>query len=397
MARFSYTATTIEGVIVEGFIEAADEKAALDRIKDTGIIPLKVTAPREGLRKRFEFHSHRKGLLTFTTELSALLNAGLPLDRSLNILTEISEGKQMKAVVHTILQKIREGNTFSDALSQHPKVFPRLYVNMVRAGEAGGVLDVVLEKLGEFLENAKELKDNMISAITYPSFLVGVSLVAIIIIFTFVIPRFTQIFKEMGTTLPLSTQILQSVSGFLQSYWWVILAGIIAIIIAFRYYIKTENGRYRWDALKLKALGDIIAKLETARFCRTLGTLLKGGVPFLQALANSKEVVTNRVIARALDTVSKEVKEGRGVAAPLAATGAFPQLALSMIKVGEETGQLETMLLKVASTYEKSLQNAVKVFTGVFGPVVLIFMALIIALIVISIFMAILSITDLPF
>lgn len=397
MAIFSYKATTTDGVIVEGVIDAADERAVIDRLKNSGVIPLKVTTPKEGIKKRFSLKSSKGDILTFTTELSALLSAGLPIDRSLNILSEISESSEMKNIVKSVLKSIREGSSFSDALQKHPGVFPKLYVNMVRAGESGGVLDVVLDKLNEFLESAKELKEQVFSAMIYPAILLMTGGLSIIILLTYVLPKFSTIFSEQGTSLPLSTQALLSFSSAIMSYWWVILLLAAAGWIIFRNYIKSDAGRYRWDALKLKLIGEIIRKLETARFARTLGTLLRSGVPLLQALNNSKDIINNQVIASAIDTVSKDAKEGKGIALPLSNANVFPVLALSMIKVGEETGQLDTMLLKVGDIYEKSLRLAMKRFVSFFEPALILGMGLVIGFIVLSMLMAIFSITDLPF
>lgn len=396
MAIFSYRAATAEGTVLEGVIDAADEKAAVERLRNSGVIPLKVTSPKEGTKK-LSFRSSKADLLTFTTELSALLGAGLPLDRGLNILAEISESKETKEFIQSILKSIREGSSFSEALQQHPKIFPRIYVNMVRAGEAGGVLDVVLDKLNDFLESSKELKDHVVSAMIYPAILIVTGGASIAVLLTFVLPKFTTIFAELGKTLPLPTQILLTFSKGLQTYWWLVLAAVIAAWIIFRNAVKSGPGRYKWDAFKLRLLSDVIRKLETARFCRTLGTLIKSGVPLLQALNNSKDVINNQVIASAIDSVSKGAKEGKGIALPLTNARVFPPLALSMIKVGEETGQLDDMLLKVATTYEKSLRIAIKRFVSFLEPAMILGMALVIGFIVISMLMAIFTITDLPF
>lgn len=394
---FSYRATTAEGAIVEGVIEATDENAAVNRLKNSGIIPLRISTPKEGLRKSIIPKSSKGDLLTFTTELSSLLSAGLPLDRSLNILSEISEDRAMKDIVKSILKSIREGSSFSDALQKHPRAFPRLYVNMIRAGEAGGVLDVVLDKLNEFLESSKELKDHIFSAMIYPTVLLLTGGLSIVVLLIYVLPKFATIFSELGTSLPATTQIIISASEAFTSYWWIALLAIISGWVVFRGYVKSEEGRFKWDALKLKLLGEVIRKVETARFTRTLGTLLKSGVPLLQALNNSKDIISNRVIASAIDSVSKGAKEGKGIAAPLAKVNVFPPLALSMIKVGEETGQLDTMLLKVATTYEKSLKLAIKRFISFLEPVMILGMGLVIGFIVVSMLMAIFSITNLPF
>jgi|Deesub1362A_J573_1020465.scaffolds.fasta_scaffold00173_17 general secretion pathway protein F len=397
MAVFSYRATTLDGQVEEGVIEATDERVAIEKLRDSGFIPLRITTPKEDLSKRLIFRRPRADILTFTAELSALLKAGLPLDRSLNILSELSEGKAMKGIIRSILQSIREGKSFSDALQRHPETFPQLYVNMVRAGEAGGVLDIVLEKLREFLESTRELKESLISAMIYPAILMLTGIVSIIILLVYVLPKFSVIFSEMGATLPLPTRVVIATSNVIATYWWIILLLLVTGIIIFRRYVNSEKGRYRWDALKLRLMGDIITRLETARFTRTLGTLLSSGVPLLQALGNSKGTVNNRVISSAIDMVSKDAKEGKGIATPLSRAGVFPALAISMIRVGEESGQLDTMLLQVAETYETSLRATLKRFLSLLEPAMILFMALVIGFIILSMLMAIFSITELPF
>ena len=396
MGIFSYKATTTDGAIVEGVIEAADERDVAERLRNSGVIPLTIATPKEGLGKRFILKSSRGDILTFTTELSSLLGAGLPLDRSLNILSDISESNEMKNIIKAVLKSIREGSSFSDALQKHPRVFPKLYVNMIRAGEAGGVLDVVLDKLNEFLESSKELKDHVFSAMIYPVILLFTGGASIIVLLTYVLPKFSVIFAEMHTELPLSTRIIIGFSGFLASYWWILLAVAAGGWVIFRNFVKTDEGRLQWDSFKLKLAGYLIKKIETARFARTLGTLIRSGVPLLQALHNAKDILNNRVIASAIDAVSKGAKEGKGIAAPLTDAKVFPALALSMIKVGEETGQLDTMLLKVAVTYEKSLRVAIKRFVSLMEPAMILGMGLVIGFIVLSMLMAIFSITDLP-
>lgn len=397
MAIFSYTATTMEGIMVEGVIEAPSQDVAIDRLKNSGVIPIKVAAPRQSLGKRLSWRSSKADLLTFTTELSVLLNAGLPLDRGLNVLSETSDNKEMKGIVQSILKSIREGSSFSEALKKHPKVFPTLYVNMIRAGEAGGVLATVLDKLNEFLESTKELKDNVVSAMIYPAILGITGGFSIIILLTFVLPKFTAIFSEIGGSLPLTTQILLAISNGFRSFWWIGLSILIVVFLVLRSYVRSETGRYKWDVLKLKMMEDVIRKLETARFCRTLGTLLRSGVSVLAALNNSKDVISNQVIASQIDAVLKGVKEGKGIAGPLSEAKVLPPLALSMMKVGEETGQLDSMLIKVANAYEKSLREAVKRFMGILEPAIILGMGLIIGFIVISMLVAIFSMTDLPF
>jgi general secretion pathway protein F len=396
VAIFSYRATTGDGTITEGVIEAVDERTAADRLKDSGVIPLKISQPKEGINKTLFSRAPKGDILTFTTELSALLSAGLPLDRSLNILSEISEGREMKEIIKSLLKTIREGGSFSDSLTKHPRMFPRLYINMVRAGEAGGVLDVVLDKLNEFLESTKELKEQIFSAMIYPAILLLTGVLSITVLLIYVLPRFSAIFADMGTALPLPTQVLITFSNAVASYWWLGFLGMAAGWVIFKTYIRTDAGRLKWDGLKLMAAGDIIRKVETARFSRTLGTLLKSGVPLLQALNNSKDTINNRVISSAIDIVSRGAKEGKGISLPLVQVNVLPPLALSMIKVGEETGQLDTMLLKVASTYERSLRLAIKRFVSFLEPAMILVMGLVIGFIVFSMLMAIFSITNLP-
>ena len=398
MPTYSYSSTTREGAIVEGIIEAQDDKSALTILKNSGVIPLKIKLQKNGFgAEKFSFKSAKNEVQTFTTELYALLGAGLPIDRSLNILAEITENKKMKDIIFLILKSIREGSTFSDALEKHPRIFSSLYVNMVRAGEAGGALEVIMEKLIDFLESSKELKDHIFSALIYPAILVITGIISIMVLVIYVLPKYSAIFRDLGTELPLPTQILMAFSNLISAAWWIIIVIIAASSVAFRNYLKTDQGKYNWDSLKIKIMGDVILKLETARFCRTLGALLRSGVPLLKAVKNAKDIIGNYVISSALNKISTGIKEGQGIARPLSDAQIFPHLALSMIKVGEETGQLDTMLLKIADTYEKSLKVSVKKFVVFLEPVLILGMGLLTGFIVMSMLMAIFSITDIPF
>jgi general secretion pathway protein F len=379
-------------------IEARSEHEVELYLKNNNVVPLRIQEVKQGLGKdAFSFQSAKSELQVFTTELYTLMSAGLPLDRSLNILLGVTRNKKMKEVIFDVLKSIREGGTFSDALQKHSNVFSMLYINMVRAGELSGAMDVALEKLIEFLEASEELKNHIFSAMIYPVILVVTGILSIIVLVTVVLPKFTQIFADLGTQLPVSTQILVGFSHILLSYWWVILLALAILWFVARSYIKTDKGRYNWDKLKIKLMGDIILKLETARFCRTLGALLRSGVPLLQAVKNAKDIIGNFAVSSALDRVTKEIKEGKGISKPLSDANIFPELAMSMIKVGEETGQLDVMLIKVANTYEKSLKNSIKRFISILEPALILGMAFIVGFIVISLLMAIFSITDIPF
>lgn len=398
MALYSYKATSITGSIVEGAIEAVDEKSVIEKLRSSDLIPLKVTPPEVVSAGRQLFQRSMHGnVLTFTTELAALLNAGVTLERGLKTLSDVSETPAMKELILSLLNSIREGSTFHDALSKHPRAFSKVYVNMVRAGESGGVLDVIMNELAGFLESSKELKDHVFSAMIYPVVLVFTAGASIVVLLAYVVPKFSQIFKDFGKSLPLPTKVLLAISGAVTSYWWIIALLIVAGVIFLKISVRTEEGRYNWDSFKLKVMGDIIRKLETARFCRTLGILLRSGVPILPALNNVKDIVGNQVIANSIDAVSKGAKEGEGIAAPLAATGVFSPLVVSMIMVGEETGQLDKMLLKIASIYETSLKVSVKQFMNILEPAIILLMGIMVGFIVLSMLVAIFSVTEMPF
>ncbi len=398
MPSYSHRSINPDGSVSQGVIEARNEREAELILKNANVIALSIEEVKSGFGKEaFSFKTAKSDLQVFTTELYTLLNAGLPLDRSLNILHGVTQNKKMKEVIFNILKFIREGGSFSDAVQRHPKVFSPLYVNMIRAGEVSGAMETVLAQLIDFLESSEELKNHVFSAMIYPVILVITGILSIVVLVTFVLPKFTHIFADMGTTLPFSTQVLIAISNFLVASWWIILLVLVVGWFVLRNYLKTDAGRYNWDRLKLKALGDVILKLETARFCRTLGALLKSGVPLLQAVKNSRDIIGNFVVSSSLERVSREIKEGKGIAKPLSDANIFPELAMSMIQVGEETGQLDDMLIKIANTYEKSLKNSIKRFISILEPALIMAMGLIVGFIVISLLMAIFTITDIPF
>ncbi len=398
MPSYSYRSIAPDGSVSEGVMEARNEREVELLLKTGNAIPLNIREIRHGKsRDFFSFRQAKGELQVFTTELHTLMSAGLPLDRSLNIVKSVTENKKMKEIVSDILKSIREGGSFSDALQKHPRVFSKLYINMVKAGETSGAMSMALEKLIEFLEASDELKNSVFSAMIYPVILVVTGIMSIIIMVTVVLPKFTQIFADMGTQLPASTQILVAVSNVLTQYWWVILLTMTGLWFVLQSYTRTERGRYHWDRLKIKLMGDVILKLETARFCRTLGALLKSGVPLLQAVKNARDIIGNYAVSSALERVSGEIKEGKGISKPLSDANIFPELAMSMIRVGEETGRLEVMLLKVADSYEKSLKTSLKRFISILEPALILGMAFITGFIVISLLMAIFSITDIPF
>ncbi len=404
MAEYVYKATTLSGQTVEGSIEGKDEKAVVQSLHQLGYIPVRIASREEQAAplRLFSFFPQRvgmKNLLTFTQELSTLVSAGLPLDRSLKILGDLTENARLKGVVQDILGRIEGGNSLAEALGHHPRIFSKLYVNMVKAGESGGFLEVILSRLVKYLQSAKEIRDYLISVMIYPLILTAVSGLSIIILVTFVIPRFSTIFSDMGQAIPLSTQIMLSISLAIREYWWV-GAGILALIyFGMKVYKQDEERKFRWDRSKLKwvIVGNIIKKVEVARFARTLATLMVSGVPVLSALNLVKEISDNLAVSRAIGHVHDQIREGKTVARTLEETGVFPPLAVHMISVGEETGRIEEMLNKVAETYEENVQTTVKRLVSLLEPLLILVMGGVVGFIVISMLLAIFSINEIPF
>jgi general secretion pathway protein F len=335
--------------------------------------------------------------MVVTQELSTLLSAGLPLDRSLGTLVELADKPELKAVLSDVLQAVRGGKSLAEAMSKH-RFFPTLYVNMVRAGEVGGFLEAVLERLLEYLERSQEVRDEARAALAYPVVLTCAMGVSILVLLTYVLPKFSALFADMGKTLPLSARVVMAVSDGLRHYWWLGLAIIAAVVFGVRYWVRTPKGSLTWDQWKLRLLivGDVVRKMEVAKIARTLGTLLKSGVPMVQALGIVKEITANQVVARSLAEVEVGVREGAGVAEPLARSGVFPPLAIQMISVGEDTGKLDEMLLKVASYFDREVRVRVQQFTRLLEPVLILVMGLAVGFIVVSMLSAIFSVNDLP-
>lgn len=403
MAEFFYKATTATGQIVEGAMEGRDEGAVVRSLHQLGYIPVRV-APTLGKEEggRFSLFPQRvgmKSLLVFTQELSTLVSAGLPIDRSLQILGTLTENPRLKSVVRDIVSRVEGGNSLAEALGNHPRIFSKLYTNMVKAGESGGFLDVILARLAKYLQSTKEIRDYLVSVMIYPLILTVVSGLSIIILVTFVIPRFAKIFSDMGQAIPLPTQMMLSSSQGIRDYWWV-GAGIAALIaFAHRIYTQDEERKFRWDRFKLRwiAVGNVIKKVEVARFARTLATLLQSGVPILSALSLVKEISQNLAISRAIGNIHDRLREGKAVAKTLEETGVFPPLAVHMIGVGEETGRLDEMLTKVAETYEENVQTTVKRLVSLLEPVLILVMGGVVGFIVISMLLAIFSLNEIPF
>ncbi len=417
MARFRYIAMDGSGAEVEGVVEAASQNAAVSAIKAQGMFPTRVSqvgGKRESasgagtpkarsaasmeiklpgfLKKR----AKPKQLMVFTRQLATLLEAGLPLLRGLRILLKQEKSPALREALAGMGEAVEGGGTFSEALSMFPRTFDNLYVNMVKAGEAGGVLDSVLARIAEFLEKAERIKSKVKSAMTYPIVVLVAAFGILTFLMVFIIPRFAEIFDDLldGKALPPLTTAVINASDFIANRWYVILGVIFGVIFAVKLLRKTEQGSVLLDHLKMRAplFGDLVRKTAVGRFARTLGTLMASGVPILQALLIVRDTAGNHVIAKAIQSVHDSVKEGESVAMPMEASGVFPGMVVSMVDVGEETGALPEMLVRVADNYDEEVDNAVEALTSIIEPIMIVLLALIIGTIVIAMFVPLISI-----
>ena len=402
MALFEYKAVSPTGETLRGTMEAMSAELVISKLQEAGNVPIDARAAGSGGFSLSALTFGRQGINLrevgqFTQQLATLLGAGLPLDRSLQVLAELSENERARNLIAGVRDRVREGGTLSDALEAQHGTFNRLYINMVRAGEIGGTLDTTLERLADYLERSKDLKDSVISAMIYPIILLVMAVGSLVLLLVFVIPQFTPIFEELGGELPLLTKIVLAMGTILQSFWWAIIALIAVAIVWFRQMLASPERRLRWDGwtIKLRWVGDLITKLETARLSRTLGTLLTNGVPLLSALAIARNVVANTVMKQNVVEATKQVQTGGSLARNLAKSKNYPAFALQMISVGEETGQLDQMLIKVADAYDREVRTTVDRLLALLVPVMTLLLAGLIGMIVMSILLAILSINEL--
>jgi type II secretion system protein F len=402
MPVFAYRAADRRGQTIDGVMEAVDARAVVERLRKEAYFPIKVAVQAERAALFTFGGSSRvrpRDLLALTQMLATLFEAGLPLDRALSILEELAPSPRVKTIVADLLHSVRGGSSLSEALAKHhPRPFSRLYINMVRAGEKGGVLEVSLRRLAEFLEARAAFSDAVKSALAYPLVITTVGAAAIVFLMTFVIPRFATIFNDLGQAIPLPTQILLSASAAVQGYWWVGATLVMAGVLAWRIWTSTPQGRARWDELVLRVpiAGTLALKIETARFARTLGTMLKSGVPVLGAMAVVGDMMSNQAVGTAVSRLAEGVKRGGTIAAGMQEHTAFPALAVHMVRVGEETGRLEEMLLKVADTFETDVRSEMKRVLGLLEPAIILGMGVLVAFIVVAMLLAIFSINDVP-
>ena len=408
MMVYSYKATDKSGKFVEGDVTAPDYNAAVQQIRQLNYFPVKVAEAKSSARisaglklslPNWGSKVSTKDLMTLTQQLSTLVDSGLTLDEGLSTLVKLAETEEIRSILADIRKQVHAGSSFADALEKHPDVFSNLYVNMIRAGEAGGIVSEALDRLAIFLEKSVELKANIQSAMVYPAILGLVGGSAVIILITFVVPQLSQLFEDMGAALPLPTQIMLGLSSLIINYWPLLILGTLGSVGAFTFYIKTDKGRYWWDGLllKLPLFGSLIQKVEVSRFSLTMATLLKSGVPILQAMKIVQSILINRVISDAIGNINQSLKRGKGLSGPLEEAGVFPPMAVHMITVGETSGALDEMLTKVSQTYDKEVAQAIKQVISLIEPFMILFMALIIGFIVVSMLLAIFSANDIAF
>ncbi|TMH25521.1 MAG: type II secretion system F family protein [Betaproteobacteria bacterium] len=410
MALYRYKAVNPAGDVAAGELEAANESEIVDRLRDQGLMPMHVEAAAGARGSAVKASATSRGaglftpkkvtrdhLLALTRELATLLRAGLPLDRALEILIGLAPAPPVARLMQTIRDEVRGGKSLSQALDEHRNVFSRFYVNIVRAGEAGGALGAVLTRLADTMERNKDLRESVRSALIYPTILICVAAVSVLILLAVVVPQFQKTFAQAGKALPLPTQIVIIAGTGLRDYWWVGILVIAASVWIVRSRLKSPDVRLRWDAriLRLPLLGDLLARVEVARFARTLSTLLANGVTLLSGLSIVRETVGNTVMAQALDGVVTRLREGKGFGRPLGETGVYPKLATQMILVGEESGRLEEMLNRVADVYDREVQIAIKRFLAVLEPVLILGLAVLIGGIVFSILLGVMGMSEL--
>jgi len=421
MARFNYVALDTRGKEATGLVEASSSNAAISQLRQAGYFPTSVieeaisgadgqqardraakvarlTKPRAKkgivLFKRKTVRS--KVLMIFTRQLATLIDSGLPLLRSLNVLSNQERDKLLKNTIIKIADSVQSGSTFSDALALHPRIFNDLYVNMVKAGEVGGVLELVLNRLSEFQEKAAKIKNKVLAAMVYPAIVMTMAVGIMTFLLIFIVPRFELIFHDLlgDKPLPPVTRFVIGTSDFLKNHGLIVLGIVVAVVTLYKFIGRTRGGRFVIDSFKLRMplFGNLNRKTAISRFTRTLGTLVTSGVPILQALNITRETAGNACIARAIAQVHDSVKEGESIVQPLEASRVFPPMVVSMVDVGEETGKLPEMLLKIAEVYDDEVDNAVTAITSMLEPIMIVFLAIIVGTIVLALFTPLISI-----
>lgn len=409
MPVYAYKGLSQDGRAVSGIIDADTPKGARLKLRGSGIFPTDLTEeqrqkPRETAEARSGLSLARylerispQELALLTRQLSTLVGAGLPLVDCLSALIEQVESARIKRTLSHIREQVTEGTSLADALKAHPRIFTDLYVNMVRAGEASGALDLVLLRLADYTENYAALRDKVRSALTYPILMAIVGSSILFFLLSYVVPKVTKIFSENKAALPLMTTVLLAISGFLQEYWWLVVGAIIAVVLSIRVSTRTPAGRLRYDryVLSIPYFGKLLKKVALARFARTLSTLLTSGITLMQALDIVKNVVNNTVLSKAIEEARSSIREGQSIAPPLKKSGLFPAMLIHMIAVGEKSGELEQMLSKAADAYDAEVSSAVTALTSILEPVMILIGGAVVLFIVLAILLPIFELNQL--
>lgn len=399
--QYRYRAKKLSGEVIEGVLEADNQRLVINKLQQMQVFPISV---REMGGKGFSQEINlstlrrvsRKDVTTFSRQMTDLLRAGLPLVRCMDVIIQQTSNPKMVEVLKAVSSDVHGGTTIADAMARHPKVFPPLYSSMVRAGEVGGMLDAVMERLATFLEAEQETRSKVIAAMTYPAFMIMVCVFVIVILFVVVVPNFMVMFEDSEAQLPLTTQILLYFSNLVSDWWWIVLAFVSGSFFMLYKFIKTDAGRIQYDRFKLSLplIGDLIRKREIAKFARTLGTLLGNGVQILKALAITEEVISNHVLKEDIQGFSDNIKEGAKLSSRMAESPLFPPVAVNMVAVGEETGNLEQTLERVADAFEAETDRVIKTITTIIEPVMIVLMAGVVGFIVFAMIMPIFQISQ---
>jgi type IV pilus assembly protein PilC len=387
MPFYAYTAVDSNGKKISATMQSESEGIVLAKLREQSLLCTEIKETKQASKSKIGGKVKPKSLVVFSRQFATMIDAGIPILRCLDILSSTMKDPALKAVLEAISNDVRGGMTLNESLAKHPKVFNRLYVNMIRAAELGGILDQILERLSSFLEYEAEIKGKIKSSMMYPVLVLIFSQLMLFAIFTFVLPTFKGIFESMHANLPPITKMLFSIGDFFHNYWYVIIGGAMGSFFGLKTYFKTPKGRYKFDKFKLKLpiIGDIVLKMSVARFSRTFGTLLNSGVPMMRSLEIVGETMGNAVLIQIIENARNSIREGNKLSVPLAQSNVFPTMVTTMIDIGEESGRLSDMLVKVGDFYDTEVEAAVKGLTSMIEPVLIIFLGGIVGFIAISI------------
>lgn len=409
MPTFFYKATNAGGKTETGTLDVASKKKALEKLEKMGLFPISVSDKKVSSGEAFggfkleDLNPSKrvatKQVLEFTDKLATLLRSGLPLAKALNLLIDTTSHPAMRDIIKQVLKDVSAGKTFAEALGKHPKVFERLFINMVKTGEAAGVLETVLENVRDYLQTREELKSFLISSLIYPAILGLTGLGTVGVLVFFVLPRFQGIFDQLGQELPFLTRIMVDMTTFMSDHKWWLMFGFVSLTTLFIRWKNSEEGRLQWDTYKLKVpvLGTVLTEIEVNRFSRTMGILLGSSVSLLEAMSISKEITENLVFRNAMDPITKGVKKGDGMAQPMIQSGVFPKMAIQLVTVGEETGTLGDMFIKISDIYQKNMEQTIKRILAAFEPVMIFIMFIVVGFIVAAMLLAVTSLSTTSF